>query len=140
MPTGRGVGDVVLDTHVVVWWQASSDRLSRRAQSAIDTASRLLISPISFWELAMLVAKGRVELDRPTSVWVGDFLTTERVEIAELTPDVAVTAGELDDFHGDPADRLIVASAVRSGATLVSKDQRIRDYGRRSDGALTVLW
>jgi len=140
MPRGRADGDIVLDTHVVVWWQASSNRLSRRAQNAIDTASRLLISPISFWELAMLVAKGRIELDRPTSVWVGDFLTTERVEIAELTPDVAVTASELDEFHGDPADRLIVASAVRSGAALVSKDQRIRDYGRRSPGTLTVLW
>jgi PIN domain nuclease of toxin-antitoxin system len=140
MPRVRAGGDVVLDTHVVVWWQASSDRLSRQAQAAIDTASRLLISPISFWEIAMLVAKGRIELDRPTSVWVGDFLTTQRVEIAELTPDVAVTAGELDEFHGDPADRVIVASAVRRGATLVSKDRRIRDYGRRSPPDLTVLW
>jgi PIN domain nuclease of toxin-antitoxin system len=62
------------------------------------------------------------------------------VEITELTADVAVTAGELDDFHGDHADRLIVASALRSGATLVTKDHRIRDYERRSPGTLTVLW
>ena len=91
-------------------------------------------------QLAMLVEKRRIALDRRTSAWVGDFLATERVEITELTPDVAATAGELADFHGDPADRLIVASALRSGATLVTEDHRIRDYGRRSPGTLMVLW
>ena len=88
----------------------------------------------------MLVEKRRIKLDRPTAMWVADFLATERVEIAHLTADMAVTAGELDELHGDPADRLIVATAVRSGAALVTKDPRITDYSRRSRGALTVLW
>jgi PIN domain nuclease of toxin-antitoxin system len=130
---------LLLDTHALIWWQADVDRLSPKATRAIDSAIRILVSPISFWELMMLVEKRRISLDRPTNVWVVDFLATGRVDEAELTPSVAIVAGELSGFHGDPADRLIVATAKSLRVPLVSKDDKIHAYAK-SDRDLTVVW
>ena len=131
--------DVLLDTHVLLWWQAASDRLSRNARRRIEHAPHVLVSPISFWELAMLVEKGRVGLDRSTAAWVQDFVATDRVEIADVTPAIAVAAAELSGFHGDPADRLLVATARSHGVPLVSKDDKVRKYAQ-SSGGLSVVW
>src|SRR5690349_14871069 len=77
-----------------------------------------MISPITCWEVAMLVEKGRVALDRPLARWVDDLVASE-VDVAELTPAIAAAAGVLDDFHGDPADRLIYATAAERGLPLI---------------------
>ena len=130
---------VVLDTHIVVWWQAKSDQLSSKARRRVESASNRIVSPVTFWELAMLVQNGRVQLDRPTAIWVHDFLSTERIEVAELSPNIAVAAGELTDFHGDPADRMIVASAIDAGVPLLTKDGKIRAWAKTSK-QLTALW
>jgi PIN domain nuclease of toxin-antitoxin system len=130
---------VVLDTHAMLWWQAGSDRLSARAMLHIEHARSLLISPISCWEVAMLVQKRRIVLDRPTLAWVGDFLRTDRVEVAEVTPALAVAAAELSGFHGDPADRLIVATALTHGAALITKDGAIASHAARSSG-VEIIW
>ena len=130
---------MLLDTHVVIWWQANSAQLSSKARKHLEAASSRFVSPVTFWELAMLVGKGRVQLDRPTAIWVNDFLSTERVEVAELSPNVAVSAGELIDFHGDPADRMIVGSAIEAGVSLLTKDGKIRDWAKRSK-QLTAIW
>jgi PIN domain nuclease of toxin-antitoxin system len=133
------LSSVLLDTHVVLWWQAESARLSNKARKCIEDATSRLVSPVTFWELAMLVEKGRVRLDRPTAAWVNDFLSTDRVVLAELTASVAVSAGELTAFHGDPADRMIVASAVAAGVALVTKDGRVRDWATTSK-QLSTVW
>jgi PIN domain nuclease of toxin-antitoxin system len=130
---------ILLDTHALLWWQANVDRLSPKATRTIESATRILVSPISFWELVMLVEKGRISLDRPTNVWVVDFLATERVALAELTPSVAIGAGELTGFHGDPADRLIVATAKSLRVPLISKDDKIHAYAM-SDKGLAAVW
>ena len=98
---------VVLDTDVLLWWFAVDPRLSVLADEAIRKATTVLVSPITFWEVAMLVCKGRVELDRPTKQWTNDVLASPRVEQAALTPEVAVTAAELVGMHGDLADRIL---------------------------------
>lgn len=131
--------DVLLDTHALLWWQAGSRRLSNRAKLSMSAAQRLLVSPISCWEVAMLVAKGRVQLDRPTAAWVRDLLAQDRVQAAELTPGIAVAAAELADFHGDPADRLLYATARSLHAHLLSKDQLLRRYGA-AQGDVAVVW
>ena len=87
----------------------------------------------------MLVDRGRVSLDRPVAAWVTDLLAGERLAVAPLTPAIAVAAGALTDFHGDPADRLIYASAAAGSVPLVTKDGRIRDYAERV-GDVRVLW
>ena len=130
---------ILLDTHALLWWQADVDRLSPKARRTIDSATRILVSTISFWELTMLLEKGRISLDRPTNVWVVDFLATDRVQVAELTPSVAIGAGELVGFHGDPADRMIVATAKSLRVPLVSKDDKIHAHAK-SDHGLTVVW
>ena len=101
MPTAD---PLLLDTHVLLWWQAGSDRLSPRARRLIDAAPRLFLSAISVCELATLVGQGRIALDRPTQIWVHDLLADGIVTIAELTPTIAVAAAQLDDFGGDHAE------------------------------------
>lgn len=87
----------------------------------------------------MLVEKGRIRLDRPTAAWVRDLLGQERVGTAELTPAISVAGAELADFHGDPADRLLYATARSLQADLLSKDATLRQYAaKRSDVA--VVW
>ncbi len=138
MPTEVSAS-VLLDTHAVLWWQAESPQLSGKARRRIEGAAVRLVSPVTFWEIAMLIEKGRVRLDRPTTAWVNDFLSTDRVAVADLSPAAAVTAGELASFHGDPADRMIVASAMTAGIPLVTKDSSVRAWARTSK-TLTTVW
>ncbi len=77
----------------------------------------------------MLVARGRIELDRDPVTWMDDALRPAGVDLLPLTPAVAAASAQLGSFHGDPADRLIVATALTYGAVLVTKDERIRRAG-----------
>ncbi len=136
MPTADRV---LLDTHALRWWKADATRLSAAAAEHLDTASEILISPVSCWEIAVLISKGRVKLDRPTRVWVRDVLAPSRVGIAELTMDAAVAAAELPEFHGDPADRFLVATAQTLHVPLVTKDGLIHTFAKGRQ-ELTVVW
>ncbi|MFN0027506.1 MAG: type II toxin-antitoxin system VapC family toxin [Acidimicrobiales bacterium] len=131
---------VVVDTHVLLWWQAGGDRLSIEARRRIERADVLYVSPITCWEIAMLVSKRRVALDRPVSTWINDLLATSTAAIADLTPTVAVAAGELPDFHGDPADRIIYATAATRQLPLITKDRRLHDLSGADGGAVMTLW
>ena len=130
--------DILLDTHALLWWQEESEQLGVGALTAIDAGARILISPISCWEVAMLVAKGRVALDRPVVRWV-DELVSGTVAVAELTPRIATAAGSLVDLHGDPADRLIYATAAVDGLALVTKDRRLADHAAAA-GDVRIVW
>lgn len=133
------VDAVVVDTHALLWWQAGGDRLSRVAARRIERADVVYLSQITCWEIAMLVAKGRVALDRVVSAWMNDLLATTTADIADLTPAIAVSAGELHDFHGDPADRIIYATAAARQLPLITKDTRLHDLAAAHRGART-LW
>ena len=119
----------ILDTHAWLWWVGDPARLGRAGRRAIDQASALGIPAVCCLEVAALAARGRVELDRPVLEWLHAALALPRVALLPLTPAVAVTAANLpSSFPGDPADRLITASAIIEAATLVTKDQRIRGF------------
>jgi PIN domain nuclease of toxin-antitoxin system len=133
------VDAVLLDTHALLWWQAGGGRLSPTARRRIERADVAYLSPISCWEIAMLVTSGRVALDRPVGAWVNDLLATSPVDIADLTPTIAVAAGQLRDFHSDPADRIIYATAAVRQLPLVTKDARFRDLAAAGRD-VTVLW
>ena len=135
------IGVILLDTHAVLWWQAGSERLSATARRTIAAAGTILVSPVSFWEIALLVAKGRIGLDRDPSVWAQDFLQTERVAVAELTPTAAVAAARLplSGFSGDPADAFLYATARERDVPFLSKDERVRAHAR-SARDLRVVW
>jgi len=129
----------LLDTHVLLWWQAGSSRLSEAASARLKNGARRQLSAISCWEVAMLSAKGRIELDRPVAAWFSDLITQEAIQIVEVTSPIAVKAGELSHFHGDPADRIIYATASETGATLITKDRMITDFAD-SSGDVDAVW
>ena len=135
----RGV-KVLLDTHVLLWWQAGGEHLSKMAARRIAAADRVLISPISLWEVGTLLAKGRIALDRAPYVWVSDLLDDDQVELAPLTAMAAVGAGliGLEGFHGDPADRILFVTARESGVPLVTKDPLIRAHARQTRQVATI--
>lgn len=116
---------IVLDTHALVWWLGDPERLSVPARQALAGEDRLIVPSIVFWEVALLVRDRRVELGRAIPEWVRLVCSVSRVEIAPLTPEIAVDSVQLD-MHPDPADRFIVATALAHGAALVTKDRKVR--------------
>ena len=132
--------NVLLDTHVLLWWQAGGQRLSPAAAAAIDRAEVIHLSPVTFWEIATLRRLGRVELDRDLSVWVHQMLRQPRIAVAALTPEAAAWAGDLGaDFPGDPIDRLLYATGRDLRVPMVSKDERLRGYSANS-GEVEFIW
>ena len=118
---------ILLDTHALIWWVDRPTALGRRALRAIDGASALGVSAISFWEVATLVRRGRLVLDRPVAEWVDAVLALPLVEEVPVSARIATRAGAFgEDFQGDPADRLIAATALVAGVRLVTKDERLR--------------
>jgi len=118
---------VVLDTNALVWLLKQSDRLGSQAISRIDEAfrdSRVFVSVISFWEIAILVAKNRLALDKSVDQWRAGVLRLGIEEIP-LYSEVAIASVALSGLHGDPADRFIAATAIRQGAPLVTSDAKL---------------
>lgn len=125
---------IVIDTHVWLWWVAEPSKLSDAARRAIDDAETIGVSAISAWEVAMLVQKGRIALDRDVGAWVRQALAPARVSSQPATADMAVAAGLLDGdgFPGDSADRFIYATARALRAPLVTRDERLRRFDARN--------
>lgn len=123
---------IVLDTHTLLWWVNDPTPLSEPAKMAIDTAVQskaVYVSCISSWEIALLVERGRLRLALDVRDWICrcealPFLTFVAVDNA-----IAIESVRLPDFpHADPADRIIAATALSLGATLVTKDDKLRNY------------
>lgn len=118
---------VVLDSHVVHWWSAEPDRISAAAGMAIGAADELAVADISWFELAWLAHHERIVLTIPIASWLGQLAT--QVRTIPVTPAIAGAAVSLPaSFPGDPADRLIYATAVENGWQLVTKDERLREH------------
>ncbi len=118
---------LVLDTHVVHWWSAEPERLSVAAVEAIEAADDLAVSAMTWFELAWLARHGRIRLATPIRSWLAEL--SRQVRTLGITPSIAETAVSLPEpFPGDPADRLIYATAIEHGARLVTKDQRLRGH------------
>ena len=127
---------IVLDTHAWVWWANGSSRLSTNGRRAIDDAPVIGICAISVWEVAMLVQHRRLDFDRPVLTWIRQALALPRVTMLELTVERSVTAASLGDtLPGDPADRMIVATAMSLRAPVVTKDRAIRQ-----SNAVRTVW
>ena len=121
---------ILLDTHTLVWLIGGSERLGSEARRLCDEhvpTQGTLVSAISFWEIAILVRKNRLELPSPPSRWRDDVLRAGLTEVP-LDGRTAIEAQALPDFHADPADQLIVAAALRANATLVTADERILQW------------
>jgi PIN domain nuclease of toxin-antitoxin system len=120
---------IVLDTHALVWWATGSDRLSARASRAIGASLRkgpVAASAISILEISTAVRRGRLVLSRPVEDWLSDLRALPELRFEPVGFDVAARAGAWGDaMPGDPADRLIAATAFVLGARLVTADERL---------------
>lgn len=118
---------ILLDTHALLWLDRDDPVLGnatdRMAEKALAMGA-LAASAISFWEIALLLAKDRVELAKPLEQWRHDLLTSGLVE-CPVVGEIGIAAVQLQGLHDDPADRIILATAVHHRATLVTADQRL---------------
>lgn len=123
----------MLDTHAWLWWVSDPDRLGASARQQIDREDEIGVATISAWEVAMLVQRGRIALDRPLEQWIAHAIANPRVVTLNLTVSTAMRAGLLhrEEFHGDPADRIIYESARAWNARLATKDRALRAFDPR---------
>ena len=119
---------IVLDTHAWLWWMTGNGSLTAAAAAAIDVADTIGVSAVSVMELATAVRRRRVTLDREVTAWVRQASDRPRVGVIPITREIAVRAGDLEGLHGDPADRIIVATALMTHARVVTRDARIREF------------
>jgi PIN domain nuclease of toxin-antitoxin system len=126
------VSAVLLDTHVVHWWSAEPKRVSAAARRALEEADEHVVAAISWYELAWLARHERIAVNIPIRSWLQGLAAQLRT--IGVTPAIADAAVALpSSFPGDPADRLIYATAIEHGLSLVTKDRAIRDHeGPRS--------
>ena len=134
---------LLLDTHAWLWLVGGLEPLKRSVLSTVERGARqgrIRVSAISVWEVAMLEAKGRIRLSKDCLSWVHDALASPGISLVPLTPEIAVESCRLPGtFHGDPADRILVATARLLGATLITRDTLILSYGRKKHVAAMAV-
>jgi PIN domain nuclease of toxin-antitoxin system len=124
---------ILLDTHVEIWMIGDERMFGAQSRKIVQSAreeNRLAISAISFWEIAVLVAKDRLELRGEASQLRKDLSTSGVVELS-VTGDIAIGAVELANLHADPADRLMAATAAAHDAMLMTADSRLLRWRHR---------
>lgn len=120
---------IVLDTHVLLWSLLQPEELHEDIKQLITIAqenNQLLICSISLWEIAMLKSKRRINIYQPIRDFLESITNIDGLSVKDISAEIAAESVQLmDDFHGDPADRIIVATAKCCGATLITRDQKI---------------
>lgn len=126
--------NLLLDTHIWLWLlNGETARLSESCLAAIHSAKQLNVSAISIWEVGMLEAKGRIQLQKTCLDWVREALKAPKLKLLPLTPEIAIESSRLPGMlHGDPADRILAATSRLTGASLVTKDYQLIMYGQQS--------
>ena len=130
---------IVVDTHVLIWDALTPDRLSVTAQRALSEANAgdgLLICDISLWEIAMFIQKGRVQVDVDCQSFINLILQANKTRVQPITPLIAALSVQLPaGINKDPADRLIIATALAENAPLLTADRNMRDTNM-----VTTIW
>ncbi len=124
---------ILIDTHALIWLDQGDPALGSDSRKLADEAlseGLLAVSAISFWEIALLALKGRIAIDLDVERWRLDLIGTGLVELP-LDGEIGVTAARLDDLHGDPADRFILATARANDAVLLTADKQLLDWPGR---------
>jgi len=123
---------IVLDTHVWVWWLSDPQKLPARARRIITEAAgdrAIYVSAISAWEIALLVSRGRLTFTMDAEDWIGKSEALPFLHFVPVDNAIAVRSVRLTEpFHSDPADRIIVATAIIMGAPVVTSDTKIAKY------------
>jgi PIN domain nuclease of toxin-antitoxin system len=124
---------ILLDTHILVWWINGSKDLSTLARRTIENArtgkDTILVSAISAWEIAMLVQRNRLSLDRDVATWLEQAALIDDLDFVAVDRAIAIDSVRLPgEFHKDPADRIIVATARIHAAPVLTADAKIIAY------------
>ena len=121
---------ILLDTHVLIWAVEKPEELGKNSKSLIeDGKNEIFISPISTLEIAQLISSGRIELNQTLNSWIKKALRNLKAETVPFTHETAETAYRMQEpFHKDPADRILVATAVLENLSLMTADERILNY------------
>ncbi|MEP6871169.1 MAG: type II toxin-antitoxin system VapC family toxin [Anaerolineaceae bacterium] len=120
---------ILADTHAWLWWLAEDSRLSERARSTMNRQA-VAIASISMWEIAVLSARGRIQLQDEIQEWLERATSRPGTVVFDLISPVCAIGAEFGDrLHRDPADRLIVATAIHHGIPLVTADRSITESG-----------
>ena len=131
---------ILLDTCALIW-SVNRDPISSEALKPIAKASAtgaLFLSPVSAWEIGLLTSRGRLSLQVPAETYIARAFSRPGVRVAPLTAEIAVRASYLPGtFHEDPADRMLISTAIFMGLPLVTRDRRILRYG--AEGYVSVL-
>jgi PIN domain nuclease of toxin-antitoxin system len=127
---------LLLDTHIALWLDSGDDRLRQSPRTFIDdcwqNGGTIFLSSVTVWEIALLVDTRRIELDVPVDAWVLRFLDRPGIEAVPLAHRAAARSYQLHHLeHRDPADRLLIATAIELGCPLVTYDKRIVQFGRK---------
>ena len=126
----------LLDTHVALWLDSGDERLRSSTRASIDACWKnggtIFLSAVTAWEIALLVDTGRIDLDIPVDAWIRRFLERPGIEAVSLGHQAAARSYQLHHVeHRDPADRLLIATAIELGCPLVTYDERIARFGAR---------
>ncbi|PSB14881.1 PIN domain nuclease [filamentous cyanobacterium CCP1] len=121
---------IILDTHIWIWWVDDNSRLSRRLQELLLAyqSNGLGVSIFSCWEVAKLVEKDRLNLSLSIDEWLNTALAYPGIQLLELTVPIVIQATQLQGFHNDPADQIIVATAQIYDCPLLTLDAKIMNY------------
>lgn len=127
------MNSLLLDTHIFIWLMSGNELLTQKARKVIEECAKnegpMLVSAISIWEIGMLVQKGRLVMKEPVLQWIQEAMNAPYIQLAALSPEIAIESCQLPgEFHGDPADRMIVATSRVLNAPLLTKDTRIHTY------------
>ena len=123
---------LLLDTCALLWLAMGSRSLSRQTRDAIASAQIVCVSPVSAWEIAVKSSKGKIELPCPAREWFDAVVRKYEIGVIKLSDDDMLRAAELPWLHKDPADRFIIASALKNDLTVVTADGNFPKYGVRT--------
>jgi PIN domain nuclease of toxin-antitoxin system len=127
---------ILLDTHVWLWVMEGNTQLSsafRQALERTEALEHVYVSAISILEIGMLAAKKRIELEMDCLDWVNQALAFPGIQLSPISPRIAIQSTRLPGVvHGDPADRILIATAYEENAVLVTCDAKLLEYGEDS--------
>lgn len=121
---------ILLDTHILIWWANAGEKLTQEQLQLLEGQNnRLGVSIISFWEIAKLVEKKRLDLGTELEEWIDQVLSNPNLQLLNLTTKIVVESTRLPgSFHKDPVDQIVVATARVFDIPLLTVDEKIRNY------------
>ncbi len=121
---------ILLDTHAWIWWMDKPDKLGNKAQQSVKKSKRIGVHVFSCFEIAILVEKAKITLEKAVDEWIADALSHSKIEVIPLSVAAAVKCTQLPgNFHRDPADRILLATCLLNDYPLITKDLLIERWG-----------